>query len=360
MQRFDTLDGLRGVAALAVVLRHAGAIGGPGYIPFSYLAVDLFFMMSGFVIAHAYEAKILQGMSFKQFMGKRILRLAPLFFVGMLFAVFTILIRKFTGIGDYYCYWQASLFLTLLLIPTPFFCEGGYHAIFPFNGPAWSLSLEVAGNAAYHLVAQILTNAILITISVISGTVILIIVLNSTGPDSLNIGYTLDTWWAGAIRFIFSFTVGIIIFRFYDKFPNFRNTIMISMIPYALPAFLAFVLLNHYFANAISQIYILSVVFVIFPIMILFSVKINTPKNLQYIFKTLGNTSYAIYIIHHPIIKMTEQLSNYIGFDFLRYKPQFSLLLIAALFGLALSLEKFYDRPLRRWVTLRHKQNSAI
>ncbi|MFX8945840.1 acyltransferase family protein, partial [Acinetobacter baumannii] len=60
---FATLDGLRGVAALLVVYHHehlAGIVGAPAG---AYLAVDLFFLMSGFVIAHAYEARLEQGLS---------------------------------------------------------------------------------------------------------------------------------------------------------------------------------------------------------------------------------------------------------------------------------------------------------
>src|SRR6185437_6209521 len=76
---YATLDGLRGVAALAVVLYHYAS---DLIAPHGYLAVDLFFAMSGFVIASAYEAKLKDGLDVRGFLGIRAKRLAPLWMLG--------------------------------------------------------------------------------------------------------------------------------------------------------------------------------------------------------------------------------------------------------------------------------------
>lgn len=56
---FHTLDALRGIAAIAVVVFHSATVLAPISMPTAYLAVDIFFVMSGIVIAHAYEVQLL-------------------------------------------------------------------------------------------------------------------------------------------------------------------------------------------------------------------------------------------------------------------------------------------------------------
>ena len=75
--RFLTLDGLRGLAALIVVAVHASEHFGSAGPRFGYLAVDLFFVLSGFVLSYAYDRRFADGMTNRQFMRLRIERLAP-------------------------------------------------------------------------------------------------------------------------------------------------------------------------------------------------------------------------------------------------------------------------------------------
>src|SRR5205085_12699808 len=80
---FHTLDGLRGIAALAIVLRHCDGFFGADVLPGSYLAVDLFFVLSGFVIAFAYEDRLASGLSAWRFAWVRVVRLYPLYVLGI-------------------------------------------------------------------------------------------------------------------------------------------------------------------------------------------------------------------------------------------------------------------------------------
>jgi peptidoglycan/LPS O-acetylase OafA/YrhL len=81
--RFGTLDGLRGVAVMVVVLYHAGIIFGAWISRFGYLAVDLFFALSGFVLSHAYDNRFVGGMRVAEFLYLRVVRLYPLYFLGL-------------------------------------------------------------------------------------------------------------------------------------------------------------------------------------------------------------------------------------------------------------------------------------
>src|ERR1700754_1815377 len=80
--RYHTLDAMRGVAALSVLLYHwrpqlPWILFGSGY-----LAVDLFFLLSGFIIAHAYDEKLAKGLGFLDFLALRLMRLCPMLAFG--------------------------------------------------------------------------------------------------------------------------------------------------------------------------------------------------------------------------------------------------------------------------------------
>lgn len=84
-QHFEILDGLRGIAAVAVVIFHFMEFAVPDYsksfIAHAYLAVDFFFCLSGFVIAYAYDNKV-QKLGALQFLKLRLIRLHPLVIIG--------------------------------------------------------------------------------------------------------------------------------------------------------------------------------------------------------------------------------------------------------------------------------------
>lgn len=79
---FHTLDGLRGVAAGTVLIYHFPSLWSPASAPSAYLAVDLFFLMSGFVIEHAYGQRLATGLGVRRFLLLRLIRLYPLYLVG--------------------------------------------------------------------------------------------------------------------------------------------------------------------------------------------------------------------------------------------------------------------------------------
>src|ERR1700730_14280201 len=86
---FNTLDGIRGVGAVLVMMRHVPYLFGPIRVPESFLAVDLFYLVSGFVVAHAYGERLARGGFFGGFVKTRIIRLYPLYLVGLVVGVIT-------------------------------------------------------------------------------------------------------------------------------------------------------------------------------------------------------------------------------------------------------------------------------
>lgn len=129
--------------ALAVAVFHAHPLFGMQVAPSGYLAVDLFFVQSGCVIAHAYGAKLSAGMRTTDFMKVCLIRFMPLYLVGLAFGL--VLALALTVTGSPYAIKLPNLALAvifaLFLLPLPSGIAGDN--MFPFNVPAWSLLSEV-------------------------------------------------------------------------------------------------------------------------------------------------------------------------------------------------------------------------
>ncbi len=142
---FATLDGLRGVAALFVAMRHTSFFHGLG-IHGGYLAVDLFFVLSGFVIAHAYQRRLEQGLSAGRFLVMRYLRLWPVYVLGAVIGLI--------GAAEHALPGKDNMSLAEVARTAPFALAmlPGPHIrpmLYPVNSVAWSLALELAINAVY-------------------------------------------------------------------------------------------------------------------------------------------------------------------------------------------------------------------
>jgi len=146
-QKFSVLDGMRGIAALFVLTRHTGNFWGVWLFK-SYLAVDLFFILSGFVIAHAYDQKLQSGqISNKQFVLIRIIRLAPVYLLALLLAT---TVSASVGAVDGHAHTVSQILISALF--SAFFLPSympGSAAFFPLIGPSWSLFFELIANFLY-------------------------------------------------------------------------------------------------------------------------------------------------------------------------------------------------------------------
>jgi len=139
--RFDFIDGLRGIAVLAVILFHLDTL-----VPYGYLGVDVFFVISGFVISRSIYFDTINGTySYKKFLLKRMRRLFPAF----LLMLFTINIAAYIIIGDSYVlvqYFYSSLSSFFYLSNYYFWSEAGYFSPVSETIPllhTWSLSVEM-------------------------------------------------------------------------------------------------------------------------------------------------------------------------------------------------------------------------
>ena len=161
---FALLDGLRGVAALAVLWYHvsegfafAEATNGAGdgiirSFNHGYLAVDFFFLLSGFVIAYAYDDRWGKGLTIGNFFKRRLIRLHPMLIAGAIIGAITFLIQGgVTWSGEAVSTSAVLLCLALTFLFIPSVPGGSYEVrgngeMFPLNGPYWSLFFEYIGN----------------------------------------------------------------------------------------------------------------------------------------------------------------------------------------------------------------------
>lgn len=295
---FLVLDAARGLAALAVFLFHLKEFvfrdtnfGTTEFLSKSYLAVDLFFLMSGLVIARSYGDKLLSlSLSFSNFVKVRLLRLYPLYLAGLalgaLYIIFKWIIKNEDPViaTDF----ARSLFLNGIFIPDFLNKE----SLFIFNPAAWSLSLEWIINLIYAALAVKMARRLLLSITILSGAVLIYLGIDA---GTVDLGWSAKTFLGGIIRIIFSFTLGVLL---YKNMPHLKTKILTS--PYVLLALLSLCLILPIGSHTVYYDFIC--IFFIFPTFVCLACNSTTPKCLKKPFFMIGQTSYALYILHTPLV----------------------------------------------------------
>ncbi|MCK5920256.1 MAG: acyltransferase, partial [Methylococcales bacterium] len=210
---YPALDGLRGFAAFAVLLYHLqDYFESSSFIQGSFLSVDLFFLMSGFVIATSYERSLVDGSrSFASFTWSRVIRLYPLYIIACCIGFSYFLIKHLIAVPDAPDGLElvTSIPPTLLILPWPTAAEWGFTP-YPFAPSAWSLSFELWFNIAYAALVMRLSTRNLVAVAVVA---FVLMAHQAYAHDSIDMGWGMDTMLGGAARFWFSFSVGIIACR---------------------------------------------------------------------------------------------------------------------------------------------------
>lgn len=340
--RFAFLDGIRGMAAIFVLMRHASDFW--NFFPFrSHLAVDLFFILSGFVIAHAYDEKLhSQTISLQKFVLIRLIRLYPVFLLSLAVCVLFLMVKIFTA---------ESLDVTKLnqsiqtIILTVFFLPAyisGNPRLFPINGPYWSLFFELIVNGIYARFRPWLNNTILFCIVLISGSMVIWAALQH---GNLDIGFEWNylSLWAGFSRAMFGIFLGLMLYR-QQNFLIQQFGKMCS--PWLTFPIIAIILASPSLGNWDALLDLLAIL-VIFPLSVLIASQ-AVPTRFENILLILGSASYPIYVLHQPMSDwFREQLPD------LPLAPWSGILFTLLMIALSLMIEKFYDLPVRRWLIQR-------
>lgn len=365
---YHTLNGLRGVAALMVVWYHVfegfAFAGGTMIDTFNhgYLAVDFFFMLSGFVISYAYDDRWAGKMTWKDFLKRRLIRLHPMIVMGAIIGAIAFMLQggvKWDGTATPFGWVIVALVMGSLFIPA--YPGAGYEVrgngeMFPLNGPSWSLFFEYLGNLLYVLLLRKLSTQFLALLVAATGAVwAWMAMFNFAGYESMGVGWTLDTvnFWGGTIRLLFPFSFGMLMARKFRPVKvrgMFGIGAVVMFLLFSVPFFASF----HGFC--VNGVYELLCVAIAFPILVWLGAS-NQQKEGESIrlCEEIGDLSYPLYIVHYPIM--------YLFYAWLIQEQRYTLSetwpvvigVYALCVGLAYACLKLYDIPVRKYLTRRFK-----
>lgn len=331
--RYVTLDGMRGVAALAVAAYHLNA----SLAPNGYLAVDFFFALSGFVLAKAYTDRLSAGTSALRFFQARVIRLYPLFLAGIALGFLHRLQLLARGGGaDLGLSGLAhSTFFGVLMVPDPF-----HSFLYPINEVFWSITAEILVNVAFAVFLFRLSTSALRLVTFIAG-VCLCFAAYRIG--SANGGATWATVDVGLVRTVFSFCVGMMLAGM--TITGHRKRSILSLLLIAV--LVAPILLN--VEKDLQLATDLFAILVLFPLIIFAGSRVEPPNWLSGPFVFLGDISYALYASHWPIAVMAIAVAKRLDVSYLTILPFYLAINVAVAF----TLTKFWDVPIRSYVNRR-------
>lgn len=363
--RLALLDGLRGVGALIVILFHFGEAFATSpltqFMNHAYLAVDFFFVLSGFVIGYAYRDRWLapKPLTARGFMLRRVIRLQPMVVMGVLFGVASYVIQgcvRWDGTPMPVSALVVATICGLLLIPAwpgCFYDMRGNGEMFSLNGPEWSLFFEYIGSILYATVLHRLDNRRLIgVIAVAALAMISYNVMNFGGFYTQGSGWSFveHGFFGGGFRMVYCFGIGVLLSRM-PRSINPKGAFWICTA--VLATICALPNLGTDEPSAWNMVYDTAATLFILPALVyLAACGITTDKASTATCELLGRISYPIYIIHYPVMYMFYHWvwSNGITVD---QAVPVCAVIVPSLVILAVIVERVYDRPVRRMLTNR-------
>jgi peptidoglycan/LPS O-acetylase OafA/YrhL len=350
--RYYALDGVRGVAALSVMAGHYGQTLGIYWPRHMFLAVDTFFMMSGFVIAHTYSERLSHDMSTRSYLYRRVVRLYPMFVIGLILGAAVLYYGAHNGVIDY----SADDILhgvALNAVYLPYLnsadIEGNVGQIFPADPPAWSLFLEMLASGAFLLLFDLRRKA-LIRISVLcylalTGAAVYFAQKGDGGWVSVTVGFDTSNYLGGLPRVAFGFTCGVLLHELMrDGVGARRVAATLGRAPY--PSFLLYaaLLAMFLFPKTIHGLYAMIALATAVPTIVFVGAQIRTGSGIETnAARFLGWISYPIYCLHIPVVRLVI---------FARggsRSPADGVMVLSAIItiALAVALTRWYEEPMR-------------
>lgn len=324
--RLLALDGMRGVAAIGVMAMHAQLAALP--VPGGYLAVDLFFLLSGFVIARSYEPQLQSGaMGFGAYALVRLERLYPMLALGGLFGLALYL----AGLSPFVA--ASTVDLTLAIIAqfllVPFI---GMEMSFAFNGAQWSIVLELLANFFHAIALPRLGNRMLAAIVALSALGLL---LAGHRFGNLNVGWSRTSFLYGLPRVGFGFLGGVLLHRTQDRW-----LAIVPCLPFAVLA-LAFAIVVNLPTDFLpygdaSAAFDCGVVLLLFPPLVMLAIKAEGGRWAA----MLGSLSFPLYAMHYQLMAALHVVD---AAEWAKWLAMALLLPAAWAIGVGI------DEPLNRW-----------
>ena len=366
---YALLGGLRGVAALLVLWYHvnegfgfAEYVNGMGdgmvkVFNHGYLAVDFFFILSGFVIGYAYDERWQRGFTMRQFFKRRFIRLHPMVIMGAVIGLVFFLLQggvDWNGAHVATSMVMLSLLMAMFMIPAVpgARCDvRGNGEMFPLNGPSWSLFFEYIGNILYALFIRRLSTRWLAVLSTVLGAALVWFTTADVAQlGSFGVGWTLDgmNFWGGMLRMMFPYTLGMLLARVFRPV-KVRGAFWLCAlvltglfaVPYIVPQ--GGFCLNGLFESLC--------IVVVFPVLVWLAASGTANGASGAVCNFLGNISYPLYMVHYPVMYLfyswliKSHLYTFTG----TWMASLGVMLLSIL--LAWLTFRCYDLPVRRWLS---------
>jgi peptidoglycan/LPS O-acetylase OafA/YrhL len=350
------LDGLRGTAAVSIVIFHfselsIGLAHPQGlWLRHAYLAVDFFFCLSGYVIGYAYDDRR-ESMTIGQFLTARFVRLHPMVIAGLVLGTASFLFDPFSTGATKAVAWievqnaplwklAANVLGGLLMLPT-WALPNRFGAYFSLNAPTWSLMWEYVASIAYAFFLWRISRRWL-SIVVALGAVALLISAYDVNTVSLGFGWGQSLY--ALPRITFSFGAGLMIFRY--------GKVLRTRFGYGWLSLMLVLLFIGPFSSrsSFNGAYELAVVLVGFPLIVVLGAGARTSKYMVRLCDLSGRISYPMYMVHYAFIMV---FANYhwtrkISAENL---PYVIAVLTAGIVLFSYAILILYDEPVRRWFT---------
>jgi peptidoglycan/LPS O-acetylase OafA/YrhL len=329
--RYVTLDGMRGLAAIAVALFHFDIY----LMPHGYVAVDFFFVLSGFVLYRSYLPKFREGLGVGRFMVQRFARLYPLFLLGLMLGL-AVAVQQI-WVADPHAPSSGDLATTMLfnglMLPSP----AGL-PYYPLNVPSWSLFFEIVANLALIVLIFRLPRLALLAICVVSAIGMVPIILDN---GSGNIGALWGEHGIALMRTAFSFTLGVIIAMLPHGHLRPSSWLGVACIA-AIGVLLAMPMPKAWFAA-----YDLAIILVFSPVLVYVGSRFEPVRFAAPGAAFVGEVSYALYAVHWSFIEPMRAAIRHMGLMPIPAAALFLAIMLVA----AWAAVRWYDLPLRRKLT---------
>lgn len=357
---YPILDGLRGVAAIIVVTFHLTEPLGTGHLDIlvnhGYLAVDFFFLLSGFVIGYAYDDRW-RKMTIGTFLKRRFERLQPMVVLGMTLG----------AIGFYFTdstiwplihtipLWKMLLVMLIgyTILPIPLSMDiRGWQEMHPLNSVGWSLFFEYIANILYAVGIRKFSKTALGVFVFIAGLTLAHLAITSPAGD-VSGGWTLNEEHLriGFIRTMYPFFAGLLLSRI-AKPARIRNAFLWCSLLVAVVLYMPRIGgAEHLWMNGLYESIC---IIIIFPLIVYMGASGVIHSQTEHrICKFLGDVSYPLYLVHYPIVYFyVAWISNNKGTTIIQAWPYALLILFGSIVLAYISL-KWYDEPVRKWLRKR-------
>lgn len=328
------------------------------FINHGYLAVDFFFMLSGFVIGYAYDDRWGKSLTTGGFFRRRLIRLHPMVMLGALIGAISFLftgMKRWDGTHSTLLLTLIALVCSWLMIPALSGMQRdvrGNGEMFPLNGPCWSLFFEYIGNILYALIIHRLSTRILAWLTALLCCALAwFAVTNQSGYGSIGVGWTVDTTnlLGGTLRMLCPFTIGMLMSRVFKPIKKVRGAFWICTIILLVLFHVPFI--DGGTPMSLNGIFETACIICIFPIIVWTGASGTTTDNTsRRICRFLGDISFPLYIVHYPL--MYAFYMWLIKTELYTFSDTWPIAIstMACSICIAWLSLRFYDEPIRKWL----------